>query len=71
MSKEIDGYISKIELHGKVYKLRCEITEIYPLVCPKCGAAVELKYGTGKCEYCGTTYTTKFEMIEETHNAKK
>ena len=62
---KIDGYISKIKLKDKVYALRCEIVEVHPMTCPKCGGNMTLKYGTGKCDYCGTTYTTKFEIIED------
>ena len=61
-----DGYISKIRLpNGKTYKLRCEVVEIYPMTCPKCGGQVELHYGTGECKSCGTHYTTQFKITEE------
>lgn len=62
--EKIDGYISKIQLEDKVYALRCEIVEIYATTCPKCGGNITLKFGTGKCDYCGTSYTTQFKMIE-------
>ena len=61
---EIDGYIKYISLHGKTYALRCDVVEIYDTTCPKCGGNVTLKFGTGKCDYCGTSYTTQFKMIE-------
>ena len=62
---KVDGYISKIQMpNGKVYALRCEIVEVYATTCPKCGGNVTLKYGTGKCDFCGTTYTTQFKMVE-------
>ena len=62
---KVDGYISKIQMqNGKVYALRCEIVEVYATTCPKCGGNVTLKYGTGKCDYCGTTYTTQFKMVD-------
>lgn len=65
MEKEkIDGYISRIMLNGKVYKLKCEVVEVYPMTCPKCGGQVELKYGTGKCTFCGTMFTTNFKIEE-------
>lgn len=33
--KHFDGYISSIMLpNGKVYKLQCEIVEVYPMQCP-------------------------------------
>jgi hypothetical protein len=66
MEKEkIDGYISRIKLpNGKVYKLRCEVVEVYPMTCPKCGGQVELKYGTVKCAFCGTMFTTNFKIEE-------
>lgn len=62
---KVDGYISKILApDGKVYALRCEIVEAYATTCPKCGGNVTLKYGTGKCDFCGTSYTTQFKMVE-------
>jgi len=62
---EFDGYISSICFSGKKYKLRCEVVEVYPIVCPKCGASFDLKYGHGKCDHCGTHYSTQFKLIEE------
>ncbi|MBQ7064152.1 MAG: hypothetical protein IJM90_04610 [Firmicutes bacterium] len=59
------GYISKIMVGGRLYKLRCEVVEVNPIVCKKCGASFELKYGEGRCEHCGTYYTTKFELVEK------
>ncbi len=68
MSDKIDGYISKITLNGKTYALRCEIVEAHPIICNKCGASFQLKYGEGRCDHCGTYYTTHF-YIEEKENA--
>ena len=62
--EEIEGYISKVMLHGKLYQLRCEVVEIHPIVCPKCGSSFELKYGTGQCPACGTWFTTEFKLTE-------
>lgn len=62
--EDVDGYISRISLHGKIYQLKCEIIEAHPIICPKCGASFELKYGNGQCSHCGTYYTTKFELKE-------
>ena len=67
MSKQIDGYISKISLNGRVYALKCEIVEARPVICKKCGASFQLRYGEGQCEHCGTYYTTRF-YIEEKQN---
>lgn len=62
---EFGGYISSIVLpNGKLYKLRCEVIEARPIICKKCGASFQLKYGEGKCEHCGTYYTTKFTLEE-------
>lgn len=61
---KVDGYITKIAIDGKVYALRCEIVEVYATTCPKCGGNVTLKYGTGNCDFCGTSYTTQFKMVE-------
>ena len=63
--EECAGYISEIRLGGRIYKLRCEVVEVYPMVCPKCGGQLELKYGHGKCEYCGTAFSTQFKVVEE------
>lgn len=65
----IDGYVSQIsfrDCHGdlKTYQLRCEIVEVYPITCPKCGASFELKYGSGQCSHCGTYFTTEFKLKE-------
>lgn len=66
MNKEdYDGYVSKIRIQGKTYKFRCEIVEIYPITCPKCGGSFELKYGSGKCPYCDTYYSTQFKLVEK------
>lgn len=63
--EKLDGYVSKIMLpNGKVYGLRCEIVEVYPITCPKCGCSFELKYGSGKCPACETYYTTQFKLTE-------
>lgn len=66
--EEFDGYISKITIpfNGgyRTYKLKCEVVEVYPMTCPKCGGSLELRYGNGKCEFCGTNYTTKFKLEE-------
>lgn len=64
MANTFDGYISAIQLYGKTYKLRCEVVEVYPITCPKCGASFELRYGSGKCDHCGTNYTTQFKVVE-------
>jgi len=66
MDEEFAGYISKIEMpDGKIYKLRCEVVEVYAMTCPKCGGKLELKYGSGECKYCGTSFTTQFKIVEE------
>lgn len=63
--KLYDGYISSITLpNGKKYLLKCQIVEVYPITCPKCGASFELKYGSGQCPYCKTYYTTEFKLQE-------
>ena len=63
--EKIDGYISRIMLpNGKVYGLRCEVVEIYPIICPRCGSGFELKYGSGQCPACGTSFTTQFKLVE-------
>lgn len=64
MNENFDGYISKIQIGNKLYKLACEVIEVKPIICPKCGGSFKLKYGNGKCDYCGTYYTTKFSLSE-------
>ena len=65
---KLDGYVSRICLNGKTYGLKCEIVEARPIVCKKCGASFQMKYGEGQCDQCGTYYTTHF-YIEEKDNA--
>lgn len=65
MHTKLDGYINEIKLpNGKVYGLQCRVVEVYPIVCPKCGGSFELKYGSGKCPYCDTYFTTEFKLQE-------
>ena len=64
MKKEFDGYISSIVVNGKRYKLRCEIVEVHAMTCTKCGSPLKLHYGSGTCDYCGTSFSTKFEVVE-------
>lgn len=62
---KIDGFIDRITLpNGKTYGLKCEIVEIYSMTCPKCGGSLELKYGSGKCPYCDTYFSTEFKLQE-------
>ena len=61
---DCDGYISKIKIRDKTYKLRCEVVEVYPITCPKCGGSFELRYGSGQCPHCDTYFTTQFKLAE-------
>lgn len=63
--KEIAGYINRVQVGGKLYKLQCEVVEVYPMICPRCGGRVELHYGSGSCQMCGTAFTTQFKIVEE------
>lgn len=65
MERKYDGYISSVNIAGKLYALRCEVVEVHPMICPKCGASIELKCGQGHCDYCNTYYTTQFQIIEQ------
>lgn len=60
------GYASKMLIPGtnKVVYFKCAVVEVYPMTCPKCGGSMELKYGHGKCEFCGTNYSTEFKLSE-------
>lgn len=65
MKEEFCGYISKVRMpDGKLYALKCEVVEVYPMTCPKCGGQLELKFGHGKCSFCGTHFTTNFKISE-------
>jgi len=61
---QFDGYIDKIQLNGKTYALKCTVVETHPLTCPQCGASFELAFGKGKCDYCGTHFTTEFKITK-------
>jgi ssDNA-binding Zn-finger/Zn-ribbon topoisomerase 1 len=61
-----DGYVTCVTLpSGKTYAFKAVIEEVYPMTCPKCGGQLELKYGHGKCSYCGTNYATDMKIVEE------
>ena len=62
---ECDGYISQIRIGNKIYKLRCEVIESHPIICKRCGASFQMKYGEGQCDHCGTYYTTHFYVDEK------
>ena len=62
MSEE--KYISKIVVGGQVYKIKAEVTEVYPTTCSRCGASFELHHGEGVCPCCRTHYTTMYKVIE-------
>lgn len=59
------NYISRIQIGGKMYKFRCEIVEVHPLTCTKCGSPLELHNGHGRCEYCGTNYSAVMNVVED------
>ena len=63
---EFNGYINRISLDGgkSYYKLKCEVVEVYPMTCPKCGGSLELHYGHGKCPFCNTNFATNFKLEE-------
>ena len=62
--KQVDGFINIIQMpNGKLYALQCTVTAVKPIVCPKCGGTVTLKYGEGQCDFCKVRYTSKFELV--------
>lgn len=61
----VDGFINRIQLQGKTYALQCLVETVKPLTCPKCGGTVHLKFGEGKCDFCGVEFTSKFELVEK------
>jgi len=62
--QKVDGFIHTIVMGNKKYALQANIIAVKPIVCPKCGGTVTLRYGEGKCEFCGMQYTSKFELVE-------
>lgn len=62
---KVDGFISKIRTpDGKTYGLKCYVVEAHPITCPKCGGTFELAFGKGRCDFCGTYFTTQFKIEE-------
>lgn len=63
--EKMDGFISAIKMpDGKIYGLKCRVIEAHPITCPKCGGTFELAFGRGKCDFCGTYFTTEFKLEE-------
>lgn len=61
----VDGFISRVAFpNGKTYALKTEIITAKPLICPRCGASSQLKYGEGHCDYCGTNFRTITNLEE-------
>ena len=65
MSEQADRYISKICIHGVTYKLKCEIVEVHPLICTRCGHSLELHNGSGQCPACGTNFSAVMSIQED------
>jgi len=61
---EVAGYVNKIQIGNKLYKIRAEVTEVYPMTCTKCGAPMKLYHGEGTCDHCGTSFTTMYKVVE-------
>lgn len=62
---EVDGFISKLILpDGRVMALKVNVVTAYPIKCPNCGSSFELAFGKGKCDFCGTYFTTEFKIEE-------
>ena len=60
-----EKYIDSVCINGQKYKIKASLIEAYPINCKNCGASFELKYGSGRCERCGTYYTTEFKIVEK------
>ena len=60
-----DGVVNSICVSGKTYKLQCEIVEVHPLICTRCGAPFELHNGKCKCESCGTNFSAVMSIVED------
>ena len=62
---EVDDFFSVIQTpDGRKYGLKCAVIEAYPINCPNCGSTFELAFGKGRCEHCGTYFTTEFKLQE-------
>ena len=55
----------KICSQGVTDNLRCEIAEVHPLICTRCGASLELHNGHGQCPACGTNFSAVVSIKEE------
>lgn len=62
--EQLDGFVSKIHVNGKTYGLQCYVVAVHAIKCPNCGHSFELAYGKGRCEFCGTYFTTQFQITE-------
>lgn len=61
--RKVDGFIHSIQMpDGKLYALQCQVIEAHPITCPNCGGTFELAFGKGKCDFCGTYFTTEFKL---------
>lgn len=66
MSQEpFGGYVHSVVLNGVLYKLQCEIVEVHPLICTRCGHPLELHNGRGQCPACGTNFSAVMAIKEE------
>ncbi len=59
-------YINSIMLPGMTepYYFQSDPVGVFPVTCPKCGASFELHDGSGKCEHCGTNFSSQFKLME-------
>ena len=64
-NEKIGGYINEICIYGVKQKLKCEITEVHPLICTQCGHPLELHDGRGQCPACDTNFSAVLKVVEE------
>lgn len=64
-NEKFGGYIDKVCIYGVTYKLKCEIAEVHPLICTRCGYPLELHNGRGQCPACGTNFSAVLKVVEE------
>lgn len=61
----VDGFVSTILMpNGKKYGLQANLIEVKEIKCKNCGHPLQLRYGEGTCQMCGSHYTTQFEIAE-------
>lgn len=40
------------------------VSNIYPMICSRCGGQLEINHNEIKCPWCGTEYSTKLKVAQ-------